>query len=251
MKSKHILCTITAVLGITTTSHALTLAGGSATIDYDKAAWDVLAAGFGAGPNILTLDEFFDVAAVTARNYSQVLNDEVELFPSYTGQVYAMNGPSVTNLSGRTNQPTTFAFTAGNLTSHTGSIGLGGIAQFEVSPLIGGGHLVYGDFTLLFDNSRANSGRSGWYLKGNIAPAGAAFDILNANVVETPTSISISGDLGVSPEVAINLYATPADSGRDVGNFSFTASVVPEPSSAALVVSAVTALCGFRRRRSA
>ena len=251
MKTKHILATIAAVLGITTTSHALTLAGGSATIDYDKAAWDVLAAGFGAGPNVLTLDEFFDLPAVNARTSSQILNDEVQLFPSYTGQVYPMNGTSVSNLAGRTNQPTTFEFTAGNLTSHTGSIGLGGISQFEVTPLLGGGHLVFGDFTLLFDNARTTSGRSGWYLKGNITPAGAAFDLFNANVLETPTSITISGDLGVTPEVAVQLFATSADIGRDVGNFSFTASVVPEPSSAMLLLGAIATMCGVRRRGAA
>ena len=250
MKTKHILTSIIAILGITTTSHALTLSGGSATIDYDKAAWDVLAAGFGAGPNILTLDEFFDLAAVNARTSSQILNDEVQLFPSYTGQVYPMNGTSVSNLAGRTNQPTTFDFTTGNLTSHTGSIGLGGISQFEVSPLVGGGHLVYGDFTLLFDSARTGVGGTGWYLKGNITPAGAAFDILNVSVIETPTSITISGDLGVSYEVANFLYSTPADTGRDVGNFSFTGTVVPEPSSSVLLLSALAGVAGLRRRKN-
>lgn len=202
-----------------TTTPARTLVSGGATIDYDKAAWDTLAANFGAPP-VLTLSGYFDQAAASALTSDEILTNAQSGF-SYVNQAYAMNGPTVNNLPGRTTQPTTFSWLPGAVTNHTGSIGLGGIARFAV---LGGagGNLVFGDFTLQYDSARLPLGGTGWYLKGNIAPAAAAYDLLNVTVAETETSLSISGDLSVSFDVANFLYATPADTLKDVGNFNFT-----------------------------
>lgn len=246
--TKHIILTIAGSLLLKASASAALLSSGSATIDYNKTAWDGLASAFGPGP-ILTLDEYWDQAAANARTGPQVLTDEVQAIPSYTGQIYAMNGTSVSNLSGRNTQATNFDFTLGTPQTHTGAIGLGGVAQFEV---IGGTHLVYGDFTLQYSATRIGLGGSGWYLKGNITPAGAAFDLLNVSVVETPTTLSISGDLGVTYEVANFLYGTPSDAGVDVGNFSFTGTIapVPEPACACFgLVAAAAALVRNRRSR--
>ena len=231
----------------------VTLGTGSATIDYHKSGWDALAAGLG-GPNVLTIDEFFDLSAITAMNYTQILRDEVQATPSYTEQVYPMNGETVFNITtplpGRTNQPTTFSFPRGNAQGHTGSIGIAGISRFAAAESVGGGKLLYGDFTIQYDPDRIELGGSGWYLKGNIAPTAAAFDILNVSVVETATTLTISGDLGVSFEVANLLYNTPDDAGRDVGDFTFTASIVPEPGSATLLLTGFAAIATRRRTRT-
>ena len=202
-----------------TTTPARTLLSGLATIDYDKAACDTLAAGFSTPP-VLTLSGFFDQAAANSLTSDEILTNAQSGF-SYVNQPYAMNGATVSNLPGRTAQPTTFAWVPGAVTNHTGSIGLGGIARFAV---LGGaaGNLVFGDFTLQYDSTRLALGGTGWYLKGNIAPAAAAYDLLNVIVAETATSLSISGDLGVSFEVANFLFATPADTLKDVGDFNFT-----------------------------
>jgi hypothetical protein len=202
---------------------------GSATIDYDKAAWDVLAANYGLPQPTLTLAAFFNQAQANALTYQQILSElQTNPPPIYTNQIYAMNGATVTNLPARTTQPTTFAYTPGQLTNHTGRIGLGGIARFKVSDPPGGGNsgnLLYGDFTLQYTNARIALGGSGWYLRGNIPPATAAFDLLNVVTVETNNSLAISGDLGVSYEVANLLYSTPADALRVVGNFTFTGAI--------------------------
>ena len=224
-----------ALLMLAGTVPAATLVSGSAQIDFDKAAWDSLAAGIGVGQPVLTLDEYFDQTAANQRTPAKLLNDEVQANPSYTGQIYLMNGTTVSNAPGRTSQPTTFTFTPGQIQGHTGSIGLGGVARFRVAAAAGGGRLLYGDYTLLYDADRASLGNSGWVLMGNIAPAGAAFDLLNVSVIETPSSLTISGNLGVTFEYANLLYATPSDEGRNVGHFTFTALVVvPEPTTGSL-----------------
>ena len=200
------------------------LTSGSATINFSQSAWESLASGYGPGP-VLTLTAFFNQAQANALNYDQVFTT-TQASPSYTNQVYAMNGQAVTNLTGRTTQPTTFTFAPGQLTSHTGSIGLGGITRFDVYGGLGG-VLLYGDYTLQYDSTRIALGGSGWYLKGNISPAAAAFDLLNVTVLETNNTLTISGDLGVSFEVAYFLYSTPGDTLANVGTFTFTGTTAP------------------------
>ena len=199
------------------------LLNGSATINLYQSAWNSLASGYGSPP-VLTLAAFMDQAQVNTLTAAQVLTN-VPGTPSYTNQVYAMNGATVTNLTGRTTQPTTFAFTPGDLTQHTGSIGLGGIARFDVFGGFGGS-LLYGDYTLQYDSSRIALGGSGRYLKGNIPPAAALFDLVNVTVTETNNTLTIAGNLAVTFEVAYFLYNTPGDAGAVVGDFSFSGQTV-------------------------
>lgn len=246
MKKSILVGSLVGLVGLTSVN-ADTLVSGSATIDYDKTAWDGLASGFGPTP-VLTLGAFFNQADANARTQTQLQTDPNPGGPvSYTGQVYAMNGASVVNLPSRFTQPTTFAYTPGALSSHTGSIGLGGVSRFDV---YGGfaGSLLYGDYTLQFDSARSFFGGTGWYLKANIPPAAAAYDLLNVTITEAPGTFTISGDLGVSYEVANALYNTPSDTLKDVGNFTFTATTVPEPS--ALALAGLGALFPLLRRKS-
>lgn len=227
------------------------LVSGSATIDYHKGAWDSLAGGSSvSGFEALTLDEVFDQAAAGAVTGSQLSSIEQQANPSYSGLVYAMNGSTVDNLAGRYSKATDFSFDAGSLTPVTGAIGLGGVSRWAVNPLLGGGKLLFGDFTLKYDVARVALGGSGWHLVGNIPPAGVLFDLVNVVTSLGQDSLSISGDLTVSYEVANFLFATPADQGVDVGDFRFTGTTaVPEPSTLALVSLAALAAWGASRRR--
>lgn len=234
----------------TASLQADTLVSGVGMFDFDPAAWATVAGGLNSpGFEALTLDEVFDQNAANARTGAQILGDEVTANPAYTGISFDMNGPSVSNLSGRTTQPTDFSFNPGNLTGHAGAIGLGGVTRWAVNPLLGGGSLLFGDFTLSYDVSRQLVGGSGWALKGNIAPAGAAFDLLNVTANHTGNTLTISGDLGVSWEVANFLFATPADQGKDMGNFTFTGTTaVPEPAAYAWMAAGACVLFGVARR---
>lgn len=194
---------------------------GEATIDYDLAAWATLASGFSTPP-VLFLDEVFDQEEANATDYNGTLSIDVDVSPSGTGLVYEMNGPAVANMTGRTAQPTDFAFRVNRpLQTHSGEIGLGGITRWDVLPGGIGGHLLFGDFTLLYDASRIGLGGSGWCLLGNIAPAGVVFDLLNVQVDNHFGAITIQGDLGISFELANFLFVTPSDHLVDVGDFLF------------------------------
>ncbi len=229
------------------------LLDGSANFDLDPAAWASVAGGAPApGFEALTLDEVFDSAAAAARTGGQILSDELVSSPAYTGILFGLNPASVSNLAGRNTRPTDFAFNPGDLTAHTGVIGLGGVTRWAVNPLLGGGSLLFGDFTLSYDVSRQLVGGTGWNLRGNIAPSAVAFDLQNVAANLNGNQLTITGDLGLSYEVANFLFANPADQGRDMGDFTFTAvTSVPEPAAYAWVT---VAGCGLftliRRRRS-
>lgn len=232
----------TALAGLTT--HAATLSSGSATLNYSQSGIEALGSGLGPAP-VLTLSTYFNQSESASRTAAQLGTD---LIPgsTYTGQVYGMNGATVVNLDGRSAQPTTFSYTAGNLDAHTGAIGLGGVARFDVFGGAGGSLLI-GDLTLQYDINRTLVGGSGWFLKGNIPPAAVLFDLTNVSISESPAGFTLSGDLGVTFEVANFLLNTPTDTLRNVGTFTFTGvAAVPEPSKIALL--SIAALLPFSRR---
>jgi hypothetical protein len=197
------------------------LASGSATIDFDQAAWNTLASAVGPAP-VLTLSGFFE-AGVANTSTLEELGTQQAASASYLRQTYGMNGPTVSQVTGRTSQPTTFAYRPGSPASQVGRVGLGGVARFAVLGGVGG-NLLFGDYTLQYDAARIPLGGSGWYLKGNIPPEAAVFDLLKVRVEESADTLTIAGDLGVSFEVANLLYGTPGDTLKDVGDFTFTAS---------------------------
>jgi hypothetical protein len=253
MKNTHRIIILSAAFAafICHATAASTLVSGGATIDYDAAAWATLAGGLNEpGFEALVLNEYFDQAGVTSRTGTQLLFDEVVANPSTLGLYHELNGPSVVNLAVRNNQPTTFSYLPGSLMSHTGVIGLGGVSRWDVNPILGGGVLGFGDFTLQYDPARLMLGGSGWSLRVFLAGGGgnAAFDLQNVVTNASSTSLAISGDLTVSPEVAIGLFDTPSDTGKDVGDFSFTAVAIPEPSSPLLCGIATLAFLTRRQR---
>lgn len=204
---------------------------GSARIDFDREAWDAVAAGTGLPAPILVLEAFFDQSLAETLTYAELLYS-TGLTTRYTNQIYLMNGPVVINQPQRTAQATTFTFEPGALPVHTGVIGLAGITRFKVAS---GGVLLFGDYTLQYDASRALRGPSGWYLRGNIPPAAPAFDLWETSMVETASTWQLSGRLGIGFEVANLLFATPGDAGRIVGQFEFTATFQPNSKPAPIV----------------
>ncbi len=239
-------------LSVTGAHAAVTLQSGSATINFNSASWATVAGGANIpGYEALILDEFFDKAASDSRTQAQIVSDEVQTNPPYTGQIYVMNSTSVSNFSGRASQATNFLYDEGNPTGATGHIGIGGVTRWDVNPLLNGGHLYFGDYEIHYDASRIGGAYngSGWVLMNHTGGVNAvAFDLANVSVSATSSGFSLSGDLGVSYELANFLFLNSADQGKNMGSFSFTGVAAPEPSRALLLMVGMMGF-GLRRRR--
>lgn len=230
----------------------VTITGGSLVMDLDAAALADL--NFGTGPSVpaLVLEEFFDGPAAAARTRDQILFDDIVPGPTpipATGLTYAVNGPSVSNLTDRFSQPTTFAYDGSDLLgTASGQIGLGGvmrfIGDFGVPP--GDAVFVLGDFGIVYDAARATAGRSGWMIQNYFdfpATPVPVFDVTDPTLTPGASGFTLSGTLVLAPEME---FFFPGDALDVLGTFTLTA--VPGPGPAALI-----GLCwplAARRRRS-
>lgn len=244
---------LAALFSVVSIATADTLSSGTGQFSFDPVAFASVAGGAPLpGFEAMVPDEVFSAAEAASRTGTQILHDEVVSNPDVSSVAFAMNGATVSNLAGRTTQPTTFVLNPASPTLSTGAIGLGGVTRWAVNPLLGGGSLLFGDFTVGYSADRLVAGGSGWFVKGNIAPAIVVFDLLAPDVSVSGNTFTLSGDLGLSYEIANFLFATPADQGRDMGDFTFTGLIaVPEPSSyAAGAAVACLGLAAFRRLRN-
>jgi hypothetical protein len=227
---------------------AASITSGALTMDFDAAAFASLAGGSPfPGFELLVLDEHFDQTEAATRDRDAILADEVDASPSTTGLVYGVNGTSVTNLAGRSSQPSNFTFDPSDvLATSVGSIGLGGVDRWRVNPLVGGGVFVIGDLSLSYDSSRASGTTSGWVLYNHFDLSVPAYDLANVSLVAGIDFLSLSGDVLISPELALLFLNSPADAGRDVGNFNLVGT--PEPSTAVLMSLGLGAMSALGRR---
>lgn len=229
------------------TVRAASITSGSLTLDLDADAFASLAGGAPfPGFELLVLDEHFDEAEAATRDRSAILADEIDANPSTTGLVYGINGASVTNLAGRSAQPSDFTFDPSDvLATAVGSIGFAGVDRWRVNPLVGG-TFVIGDFSLSYDPSRASGTTSGWVIYNHFDLVAPAYDLANVSLVAGADFLSLSGDVLISPELALLFLNSPADVGRDVGGFSLVAT--PEPSTAVLMSLGLGAMSALSRR---
>lgn len=233
------------------------LASGSATMTFDL-------------PTLLgqTPLNTFDAAFGITETRTQVLSTLPGNNPSAT-QTWSINPVGTASPTGRTIQGTTLTIdptnvlgTWGSVTSDSGAfasggeqIGFGGMTRWLVDASAGGGKLLFGDWALRYSPTRAgtfagstSNVRSGLVLTSNIDFANATFvDIGNASITVTGNSFTITGDMLVS-DALIALGFPPSNRGLDVGDFSFTGTLVPAPGAAALL--GLGGLVAARRRRS-
>ncbi len=104
------------------------------------------------------------------------------------------------------------------------------------------GALLYGDFGLRYTGSRL-------VLTSNIDFLNAAFaEIGNPNISVVGNTLTISGELLMAAGLsALDPTAVP---GTDFGDFTMTATIVPEPTTAALLGAGVAAALALSHRRS-
>jgi hypothetical protein len=105
------------------------------------------------------------------------------------------------------------------------------------------GSLLYGDFALRYTGSKL-------VLTSNIDFLNAAFaEIGSPSISVIGNTLTITGDLLIAG--GLSVLDPSAVPGTDFGDFSLTATLVPEPSSVVLAAAAGVGVClGYRRRKT-
>ena len=226
---------------------AATVVSGELSLNYDQTA---LATNLG----LVGINEFNQATSNSStRSYIVSTSNSGDTTGSWTNLPFDVNGSSLSNPTGRTLQATNLSYNPANFASTiTGQIGLGGVSRFDVSPFVGGGIFVLGDYSLQYNASRAgvNLGGgetgSGWYLQNHFDFNVNAFDLANLTTSSvTSDGINLAGDLVASSSSALLLFGASAG---NYGSFSFTAQAVPEPSRALLLMLGGMMIAGRRKR---
>jgi hypothetical protein len=235
-------------------SLAASVTSGTFTMDLNRDALAQMISNPTGTPPTLYLEEFWNASASASLTATQINTPGVaDLVPGTgeipaTGLVYDVTGSTVTNPAGRAIQATNFSYDPNNLTgTASGQIGLGGVMRFMGNfP----GILVSGDYGLKYDATRVGNaaGGSGWYLLNNYGFPIPGWDLTDVTAASDPFSLSLSGTLKWSPEVA-SAFFTTSDIGQPMGTFTFVAPV-PLPAAAWLFGCGVAGLTGMAHRRS-
>ncbi len=242
---------------------ALTLSSGSATITLSE----------GIADSISEFDSLFDAGTTRAdalslaapgnapftEGASVLYSDPIRPFGVTPLNDAGGTTPGTPGAS-RTRQATTLDFTPGSVlgswsTSNdafgfTGNTVLGEQIGLTLMQRFTGpfsGALLYGDFALRYTGSKLMLTSNIDFLNAEWAEIGSP--VVNYTGDSNGGTLTITGDLLIGEGLA--LLDGSAVVGTDFGNFSLTATVVPEPASGILLGSAAVALSALRRRRGA
>jgi hypothetical protein len=238
-------------------ARAEVIIGGSATLSIDPTAL--------ANATTLSVDRFFGGVEAATFTRTQVLSSP-DSPPASLDLPFSVNIPPIVNPTGRARRATDldFDFAGFNPLSPLASwsnsnpagfgiaggeqIALDGVIRYD-SPL---GTLVSGDFVLRYQANRATSfgipAFSGLVLVNLFDFPASSFDIGNAVVSVSGKTLTVDGDLLISPEFSNGFFGGLV-TGFDVGNFSLTATAVPEASTMLLCSVAGALALGLRFRR--
>jgi uncharacterized protein (TIGR03382 family) len=240
MKTNRILLSITLFAAANCGSlHSASIVSGSLSLDYDQTTFGFLG---------LTNINSFGQTVSNTRTAAQIQAD-AGTSTSWTGIGYGINPTTpLTDPTGRDLQETNFTYNPANLTgTAAGAIGIGGTTRWDIDPFLGGGVFILGDFTARYDAARAGGIYSGWYLTNHFSFPSVAFDLANVSTNVLGDGFTLTGDLYVKTGEPLNaFFGFPGET--DYGNFSLSASTIPEPSSAMLGALPLLSLLSRRRR---
>lgn len=222
-------------------AEAAAIETGEVSITFDVDVW----AEFGLTPNAW-IGSAGDALPVGPHADEDLLDTVGESFAN--PQAYPVNpvGVTLTPDPRRSSPPTSFTYEATDVaTLHataTGDIAFAGISRWSVDPDLGGGQLLFGDYSLAWNGVEGR-----WELSNHIDFPVATFWIGDPVESAAGDAFSVSGDLIGSAYLNILLDGAL---GRDFGELTFATSV-PEAGSAGSSGVAALVLAGLRRRRSA
>lgn len=220
------------------------VSGGTVVISYNETAFSSVTYPSPAIPLFAdnSINSFNQTSSNTLTS-SEILTD-LGTFTAWTNINFGINPttPQV-NPTGRNLQSTSFSYDPLNLTgSASGQIGIGGTSRWVINPALGGGPFVLGDFALTY-------GGSTWSLANNFAPAAPAFYLSSPSLTSvSDTGFTLSGTLYASTTLQAFFGFAPDTS---YGTISLTATAVPEPATAALLLLGTVSSILICRRRSA
>lgn len=242
-------------------ARAEAIIGGSAVVTIDPSAL--------ANATTLSVSRFFGGTEAATDTRSQILS-AANSIPTDYNLPFNVNIAPISNPTGRQRTASTLdfdfsGFNPGNSfaswsSSSPSGFGIAGGEQISLdgvirytSPL---GTLVTGDFALRYQANRAatygDPDFSGLVLVNLFDFPASSFDIGNAVVSVSGKTLTIDGELLISPEFSNGFFGGTV-TGFDVGHFHLTASAVPEVSTLAFGAT-TTLLVGvvglFRRKRN-
>ncbi len=209
---------------------------GTVSVSYDQTAFASLG---------LTVIDSFNQASSNSETYTQILAN-AGTSTSWDNIDFGINPTTaLPDPTDRDLQETSLTYDPGDLTGTvTGQIGIGGNTRWG-----GAYQFVLGDYGLAYDVTRAGGGYSGWYLTNNFGFPALAFDLANVTTTILPSGFTLSGDLYVKTGEPLNAFFGFAGE-MDYGNFSMSASTVPEPATGLLVLVGGALICHHIRRRN-
>ena len=228
---------------ISSAASAGVVTGGEFVLDFDEAALSGLT-------SQLNNNAWWDAAASADKGEADMrtLPAPGAVPDSFTFAVFGSSVPTPpAGLPGRFPKASTFDYT-GDPTTGTGVIGLAGAHVADGSF---NGELIFGDYDLRYDASRVGNaaGGSGWFLTNNISFSSESWDLTNvATTIIDGNNFSLSGDVALTAATGGFLGGA---AGTDIGDFSFTATVVPIPAAAWLLGTGLVSLVGVSRRKNA
>ena len=224
-----LICSLCFLFDAPRTSQAIPFraTSGQVTVSLDAAALGSL--NFGIDPNVptLILEHIYDrqEASTLTRNAILAPPYATTDLPSPSQIVHDVTGPVVPTVEERFIVPTNLLIDTDQVKATWNareSVGLFGLHRFigDFGVPLGAAPFVWGDFHIGYDATRNQGAQTGFYLQNNFDIPVPLFEVGSPVITTDRGTLQLSGDLLLSPEVAVAFFA--GDDFRDIGDLTLS-----------------------------